>query len=347
MARYAQITGWGKYLPRRTVTNQELESRIDTSDAWIRERTGIGERRIADDQETTSDMAVQAARQALNVAGLAAEDLDLVIVATVTPERIFPACASVVQNALGARKAGAFDLNAACTGFIYAFATGSQFITSGTFNNVLVIGSEIYSRILDWTDRNTCVLFGDGAGAVVVQGSDTAPGVLSLTLGSDGSGADMVYVPGPCGPAFSRDGHYYLAMNGREVFRFAINIMEQATRQAVAGAGLEMSDIELIIPHQANSRIIKAVMKKGLGIPESRIFENVDCYGNTSAASIPIALCEAVEQGRLKEGDHVALVGFGGGLSWGATVIRWSAGETARGKGQRQGGAVLEYQNKS
>ena len=326
MGRYARITGWGKYLPQRVLTNKELESVVHTSDAWISTRTGIRERRIAKDEETASAMAVEASREALGVAGLEADSLDLVVTATVTPEMIFPACASLVQHAIGARHAAAFDLNAACSGFVYALATAAQFIVSGSYQNVLVVGSEVYSRILNWHDRSTCVLFGDGAGAVVLQAADSPPGLLSFVLGSDGSRADILYTPGPCG---TTNGPYYLAMNGQEVFRFAVTTICQATKEAVAAANLELSDIELLIPHQANRRIIHSAAK-ALGLPLERFFINVERYGNTSAASIPIALCEAIEQGRLNEGDHMVMVGFGGGLSWAATVFQWSSGAAAR-----------------
>jgi 3-oxoacyl-[acyl-carrier-protein] synthase-3 len=322
LARYARVIGWGKYLPEKVLTNQELERLVNTSDAWILSRTGIRERRIAADNETASSMAVRASRGALEVSGLKPDSLDLVITATCTPEHIFPACASSVQHSLGAKKAAAFDVNAACSGFIYALATACQFIGSGAYNNILVVGSEVYSRILDWKDRNTCVLFGDGAGAVVVQAGDSLPGMLSFALGNDGSRANSIYAPGPCG---LNSGPYYITMNGPEVFKFAVNVLCLATRQVVKAAGLDLSDIELIIPHQANTRILKAAAR-ALELPSEKVFINVDRYGNTSAASIPIALCEAVEQGRLKDGDHIVLVGFGGGLSWAAMVLEWSAG---------------------
>ena len=321
MARYAQITGWGKYLPQKVLTNQDLERLVDTSDAWIMSRTGIRERRIAADDETASSMAVRAAGDALKVAGLEPRSLDLVIAATCTPEYIFPACASLVQNSLGAKNAAAFDVNAACSGFIYALATACQFISSGAYNNILVVGSEVYSRILDWKDRSTCVLFGDGAGAVVVQASDALPGSLSFVLGNDGSKANSIYTPGPCGLS---NGPYYITMNGPEVFKFAVNVICLATRQAVKAAGLELSDIELVVPHQANIRILKSAAK-ALELPPEKVFINVDRYGNTSAASVPIALCEAVEEERVKDGDHLVLVGFGGGLSWAAMVLEWGA----------------------
>jgi len=322
LARYARVIGWGKYLPEKVLTNKELELSLDTTDAWIFSRTGIRERRVAAPDETASSMAIRASKKALEVAGLAPDSLDLVITATCTSELIFPACASLVQDSIGAKKAAAFDVNAACSGFIYALATAGQFISAGTYDNILVVGSEVYSRILDWKDRNTCVLFGDGAGAVVLQGSDKPPGSLGFVLGNDGSKADSIYTPGPCG---LDKGPYYLTMNGPEVFKFAVNIICLATRDAAAAARLELSDIELLIPHQANTRILKAAARF-LGIPLRKVFINVDRYGNTSAASIPIALCEAVEQGRLKEGDHLVLVGFGGGLSWAAMVIEWGTG---------------------
>ena len=313
------ITGWGKYLPDKVLTNHDLEQLVDTTDAWIVSRTGIEERRIAAADETTSDMAINAARNALNVCGLDSQDLDLIIVATCTSEFIFPACAAVVQNAIGATKAAAFDVNTACSGFIYALVTAQQFISNGTYNNVLIIGSEVYSRILDWQDRNTCVLFGDGAGAIILQANSSFGGCLSFALGNDGSGVDLLYTPGPCG---INDGRYFLNMNGREVYRFAVNTICSATREVVEKANLDISDIELLIPHQANIRILRSAAR-ALEIPPERLFINVDRYGNTSAASIPIALCEAAEEGLLNKGDHVALVGFGGGLSWASSVIEW------------------------
>lgn len=322
MARYARVIGWGKYLPEKVLTNQELEQSVNTSDAWIWSRTGIRERRIAGADETASTMAVSASRKALDVARIQPDSLDLVIAATCTAEHIFPACASLVQDSLGAKRAAAFDVNAACSGFIYALAIACQFVAAGTYDNVLVVGSEVYSRILDWQDRNTCVLFGDGAGAVVIKASDSPPGSLGFVLGNDGSRAGIIYTPGPCG---LNDGRYFLTMKGPETFRFAINIMCQATKEVVAAAHLELSDIDLIIPHQANTRILKSAARL-LGIPLDRFFINVDRYGNTSAASIPIALCEAVEDGRIEDGDNVVLVGFGGGLSWAAMALQWGAG---------------------
>ncbi|MBI4302591.1 MAG: ketoacyl-ACP synthase III [Chloroflexi bacterium] len=323
MALRARITGWGKYLPQRILTNRELEKWVDTSDAWIRSRTGIRERRIAADDETASTMAVEASRQALEVAHLNPKELDLIIAATVTPDKVFPACASLIQHQLGASKAAAFDLNAACSGFVYALATANQFIGAGGFEKVLVVGTDVYSRILDWRDRSTCVLFGDGAGAVIMEAS-TQGGSLSFVLGSDGSGADLLYVPGLCDSTLVANDHHYLTMNGPEVFKFAIHTMVGATKQVVETAHLTLDDIDLFIYHQANSRIIQAAAKS-LSLPPHKVFINVDRYGNTSAASIPIALCEAIEEGRIQKGDHLALVGFGGGLSWGAMVVEWDS----------------------
>jgi 3-oxoacyl-[acyl-carrier-protein] synthase-3 len=323
LVRYARVTGWGKYLPEKVLTNQELEQMVNTEDSWISSRTGIRERRIAGADETASTMGVLAGREALAVSGIQPDSIDLVIGATCTPDNIFPACAALIQDSLGARKAAAFDINAACSGFIYGLATACQFIAAGSYNNILVIGSDIYSRILDWKDRSTCVLFGDGAGAVVVQGSDSPSGTLSFILGNDGSGASTIYTPGPCGV---NDGRYFIIMKGPETYRFAVNIMCRAIQEVVAAADLKLSDIDLIIPHQANTRIIKSAARL-LDIPINKFFVNVDRYGNTSAASIPIALCEAVEEGLVKNGDRLVMVGFGGGLSWAAMLIEWWPGE--------------------
>lgn len=318
------ITGWGKYLPQRVLTNQDLERITDTTDEWIMTRTGIRERRIVADDESASTMAVEAGRGALEVAGLSPSLLDMVIVATNSPDRISPASASLVQHALGAGNIAAFDAVGGCSGFIYALVIAYQFIGTGVYNNILVVGSEALTRVINWSDRSTCVLFGDGAGAVVVQANEHATDMLSFILGNDGSGADLLYVPHPCGRRTDapQDGRYYVNMEGREVFKFAVTMMAEASRQTVKAAGLEISDIDLFIPHQANDRIIKAAARS-LGIPEEKVFVNVDRYGNLSAASPPLALCEAVEEGRIKRGDHVVLVAFGAGLSWAATVLRW------------------------
>ena len=326
--RYVRIAGWGKYLPDRVVPNAELEHLVDTTDEWIRARTGIGERRIAAPEESTCSLAVQAARPALERAGVAPEDVDLIIVATCTPDYAsMPATASLVQHALGASRAGAFDLNAVCSGFLYGLATGCQFILSGAHQTVLVIGAEVFSRILDWTDRSTCVLFGDGAGAVVLRPTDEPGGLLSFVLGSDGSGACALYVPAggsrePASAESVAERRHYVKMQGREVFRFAARVLPESTIKALELAHLTTDDVDLLIPHQANTRIIDAALRR-LRLEDSVVFSNLARYGNTSAASIPVALCEAVDEGRVKSGDTLVLSGFGAGLSWGTAVWRW------------------------
>jgi 3-oxoacyl-[acyl-carrier-protein] synthase-3 len=326
--RFVQIGGWGKYLPERVMPNSELAALVDTSDEWIRARTGIGERRIAAPEETTCSLAVQASRAALERANVRPEDLDLVIVATCTPDYAnMPATASLVQHALGANRAGAFDLNAVCSGFLYGLATGSQFILTGAHKSVLVVGAEVFTRILDWQDRSTCVLFGDGAGAVVLQPSDQPGGLLSFVLGSDGSGACNLYVPAggsrrPASAETVAEREHYVKMAGKEVFRFATRIVPDSVIQALEAAQLTTDDIDLLIPHQANVRIIDAAARR-LGLPESAVFANVERYGNTSAASIPVALCEAIDEGRVEPGSTVVMSGFGAGLSWGTAVWKW------------------------
>lgn len=328
MSLYAHITGWGIAIPSRVVTNEELAQRIDTSDEWIRERTGIRERHVAGVEETTASLAAQAALQALRVANLTPDDLDLIIVSTSSPEHIFPATACLVQDRIGATKAGAFDLLAACSGFIYALNMASQAIRSGAIHNAVVIGAETLSRITDWEDRNTCVLFGDGAGAFVLQAGVDEGGVVSAVMRSDGSGADSLSLPAggsklPTSQETLLNRQHYIHMNGREVFRFATRVMVQATKEAVGQAHLTLDDINLVIPHQANQRIIEAAMR-GLDISMERCITNVELYGNTSTASIPIAACEAVQRGRLQNGDWVVFVGFGSGLTWGAAVVKWT-----------------------
>ncbi len=322
MSIRARVAGLGKYLPKRVLTNHDLERMVETSDEWIRDRTGIAERHLAADDETASTMGIEAARQALAQAEIEAKDLDLVIAATTTPDGMFPSVASLIQHGLGARRAGAFDINAACVGFVTGVATASQFIASGAYQRVLVVGADVLSRIIDWEDRSTCVLFADGAGAVVLEASDRG-GPLSFVFHSDGGGGPILYAPGPCGPAGSaQPGQYYVAMDGPQVFKFAVHAMESATREVLRDAGLTLDDIDLLIPHQANRRIINATAK-ALGLPLDKAMVNVDRYGNTSSASIPMALQEAWEQGRLHDGDRVVLVGFGGGLAWGALVLEW------------------------
>ncbi len=324
----AHLVGWGRYVPERVLTNDELAQMVDTSDEWIRSRTGIAERCIAADDETTASMAIKAAQQALEVASLEPAQLDLIIVATATPDYAFPATACLVQDALGATRAGAFDLSAGCTGFVYAFNVAANLISAGAHKNVLVIGAETLSRVIDWNDRGTCVIFSDGAGAVILQANETDGGVLSTLLGSDGSGAELLCQPagGSRHPASHRtvaEGMHYLKMTGRQVFRFAVRTMPSATRQVLEQAGLSVSDLDLLIPHQANQRITDA-SAKSLGLPSEMIVSNVEWYGNNSAASIPVALCEAVEAGRIQEDDLLVLVGFGAGLTWAAAALRWS-----------------------
>jgi 3-oxoacyl-[acyl-carrier-protein] synthase III len=326
MRHAARITGVGCYLPERRLTNADLEQMVETSDQWIVERSGIRERRIAADDETSSTMGAEAARRALASAELEPADIDLVIAGTCTPDGMFPATATLIQDAVGVSDAAAFDVNAACTGFLVGLSTASQFIATGSAERALVIGTETLSRIVDWTDRDTCVLFGDGAGAVVVErSSDGAPGgVESFLLRSDGSQAGILYADGPAGarPAGSPfDAR--IIMDGRSVFRQAITAMTSAATEALEVAGLSVEDIALCVPHQANLRILNATARN-LGLPEDRVYVNLDRYGNTSSATIPIALAEAEAEGRMSPGDHLLLVAFGGGLSWGAMVVQWA-----------------------
>lgn len=328
MSPYAHITGWGTAVPTRIVTNEELAERVDTTDEWIRERTGIHQRHIAGADESTASLAAMAALKALKVANLNPSELDLIVVSTSSPEHIFPATACLVQDRIGATKAGAFDLLAACSGFIYAINMVTQAIRSGAIQNGLVIGAETLSRITDWEDRNTCVLFGDGAGAFVLQAGEEQGGLVSAVMRSDGSGADSLSLPAggshlPASAETLLHRQHYIHMNGREVFRFATRVMVQATKEAVAQAKLQLDDIHLVVPHQANLRIIESAMR-GLDIPMERCITNVARYGNTSTASIPIAVCEAVQTGRLQSGDWTVLVGFGAGLTWGSAVVKWT-----------------------
>jgi 3-oxoacyl-[acyl-carrier-protein] synthase-3 len=315
-------------VPEKVLTNDEIAQMVDTNDEWIRTRTGIEERRIANDNETTASLATEAALKALEVANLRPYEIDLIIVSTSSPEHLFPATACLVQDEIGAIKAGAFDLSAACTGFIYALNMAAQSIITGSINNAIVIGSETLSRLVDWQDRNTCILFGDGAGAFVLQASDEPGGVLSAIMRSDGSGGDSLCLPAggsrmPTSFDTVHNGLHYIHMNGREVFRFATRVMVQATREAVEASQLEMDDIQIVIPHQANKRIIETAAR-GLDIPLERVAINLNHYGNTSTASIPLAACEALDQGQINNGDYIALVGFGAGLTWGSIVLQWT-----------------------
>ena len=325
---YAHITGWGKALPERILTNDDISKLVDTNDEWIRSRTGIRERRIAAEGESSASLAVDASLRALEVANLNAFDLDLVIVASSSPEHIFPATASIVQDRIGAINAGAFDISAACTGFVFAVNIAAQTIKSGSMKNVLVVGAETLSRFVDWTDRNTCILFGDGAGAFVLQASEEPGGVLSGVMHSDGSGADLLSVPAggskePASEITLAEGGHYIQMEGKGVFKFATRVMASATKEALEKSGLEAEDLSLVIPHQANTRIIEAAAR-GLKLPMDKFMVNLDKYGNTSTASVPIATVEAVESGRLNAGDKIAFVAFGGGLSWGALTAEWT-----------------------
>lgn len=331
ITRYAHIVGWGCYLPDRTVTNDELSQLVDTSDEWIYQRTGIRTRHIAAAHETTATLAFEAAARALAVADLHPSQVELIIVATSTPEYMFPATACLVQDYLGATKAAAFDLSAACTGFVYALQMAAQSIATGSVRNAIVIGSETMSRVLDWSDRGTCVLFGDGAGAVVLKGSSIPGGVMATMLRSDGSGSDLLSLPAlyhnpvpMLGSEFSSNGHHknIIDMDGRQVYRFATNVIASSIQEVLKKAELTVEDIALFIPHQANTRIIETAAKK-LKVPMEKFYLNVEHNGNTSAASIPLALCDAVREGRLKPDDNVVFVGFGGGLTWGASVVKW------------------------
>lgn len=321
------IIGTGKYVPERILTNKELEAMVETNDEWIVTRTGIKERRLASAEEATSDLALHASLEAIAAAGLTAEDIDLIVVATITPDMFFPSTACLLQEKLGAKKAAAFDLSAACSGFIYGLATGSSMVASGMYKNVLVVGAETLSRITDYTDRNTCILFGDGAGAVVLGRVEEGRGFQSFELGADGSGGELLKVSGggsriPATAESIETKQHFIHMAGNDVFKFAVRIMGGAAEEALLKAGLTKDDIDLLVPHQANIRIIQSALNR-LDLSADKAMINLDKYGNMSSASIPVALAEAVEQGRVNEGDRLVLVGFGGGLTWGASVLVW------------------------
>jgi 3-oxoacyl-[acyl-carrier-protein] synthase-3 len=317
---YSRIVGTGAYLPAKIVTNQDLERMVDTSDEWIYARTGIRQRHIAADDEQTSDLALAASRSALATAGIDAADLDLIVVATTTPDMVFPSTACILQAKLEARNCPAFDMQAVCSGFVYGLATADQFIRSGQYRNALVVGAEIYSRILDWTDRATCVLFGDGAGAVVLQRSET-PGIISSHLHADGAHVDMLSVPGTVSGG-KVSGRPFVQMDGQSVFKFAVKVLDEVAEEALAANHLDKAEIDWLIPHQANIRIIQASARK-LGISMEKVVATVDRHANTSAASIPLALDEAVRDGRIRTGQHVLLEAVGGGFTWGAVLVRW------------------------
>ena len=316
---YSRIAGTGSYLPERVMTNAEFAARgLDTNDAWIRERTGIERRHIAEKSQASSDLALEASRRALQSAGIDANSLDLIIVATSTPDYVFPSTACLLQAKLGVKGSAAFDVQAVCSGFVYGLATADTFIRSGQYKKALVVGAEVFSRILDWNDRGTCVLFGDGAGAVVLNASEK-PGVHASVLRADGSHAGMLSVPGNvCGGAIV--GSPFLQMNGQAVFKFAVKVLEESARETVAAAGMKLSDIDWLIPHQANVRILDATARK-LGLPSEKLVVTVDHHGNTSAASVPLALDEYVRAGRIKPGQRLLLQGVGGGFTWGSSVV--------------------------
>jgi 3-oxoacyl-[acyl-carrier-protein] synthase-3 len=315
---YSRIAGTGSYLPERVVTNAEFAARLDTNDAWIRERTGIERRHIAEKSQGSSDLALQASKRALQAADIEADQLDLIVVATSTPDYVFPSTACLLQAKLGVKGSAAFDLQAVCSGFVYGLATADTFIRSGQYKKALVVGAEVFSRILDWNDRGTCVLFGDGAGAVVLVASEK-PGIHASVLRADGSHAGMLSVPGNvCGGAVV--GSPFLQMNGQAVFKFAVKVLEESARETVAAAQMELADIDWLIPHQANVRILDATARK-LGLPPEKLVVTVDHHGNTSAASVPLALDEFVRAGKIRRGQRLLLQGVGGGFTWGSSVV--------------------------
>lgn len=328
----AAITGWGKAVPDRVLTNKDLESMVDTTDEWIVSRTGIRERHIVGDNDSTTSLATAAGREALERAGITAADLDLIVVGTATPDDFLVSQACLVQAELGGN-AGAFDVGAACAGFVTALSVGTQFVTSGVYKRVLVIGVDTLTRYVDYTDRSTCVLFGDGAGAVVIEASTEERGLLSTVLGADGAGYKHLYVPGmanlvPESADLFPEYRPYLQMNGKEVFRFAVQVMGDAAAAAIERVGIGFDAVDMLIPHQANLRIIDAAARR-LSLPREKVWVNVDRYGNTSAASVPIALAEAADNGKIKEGDNVVLVAFGAGLAWAAGLVRWGTAGVA------------------
>ena len=320
MIPYSRIVGTGSYLPEKVLANSELEKIVETSDEWIYTRTGIRQRHVAADDQVTSDLALVASRRAIDAAGLTPQDIDLVIVATTTPDMVFPSTACLLQAKLGMTHGAAFDVQAVCSGFVYALATADHFMKSGQYRHVLVVGAEVYSRILDWTDRATCVLFGDGAGAVVLAKSEE-PGIVASRLHSDGRYAHILSVPGTVARG-EVTGRPLLQMEGNAVFKFAVKVLGEVADETLKAAGLARSDVDWLIPHQANIRIIQATAKK-LGLSMERVVTTVERHAHTSAASVPLALDEAVRDGRIRRGQHVLLEGVGGGFTWGAVLLRW------------------------
>lgn len=323
MTHYSRIIGTGGYLPERIVTNAELEKTVDTSDAWIRERTGITQRHIAADDEFTLDLAEAASRRAIEAAGISASKIDLIIVATTTPDQVFPSTACLLQSRLDVHGCPAFDIQAVCTGFVYALSVADQFMRSGMASTALVVGAETFSRIIDWTDRNTCVLFGDGAGAVILQ-RDTAPGIMSTHLHADGDYASLLQVPKGVSNQLDavQQGTAYVEMAGSDVFRMAVKTLGRIVDETLAANDMEKADIDWLVPHQANHRIIVATAKK-LSMPMDKVVQTVAEHGNTSAASIPLALDVAVRDGRIRRGDTLLMEGFGGGFTWGSALVNW------------------------
>jgi 3-oxoacyl-[acyl-carrier-protein] synthase-3 len=319
--KYARIVGTGSYLPERVMTNADIERLVDTSDSWIRERTGIRERRIAAEGETTCDLAEKAARRALKAAGVAPREIDLIVVGTTTADQIFPSTACLLQARLGIHGPAAFDVQAVCTGFVYALGVADQFVRTGAATTVLVIGAETMSRIIDWKDRDTCVLFGDGAGAVVLK-ADSKPGILSTHLHADGKHADLLQVPGGISGGYEDGRDPYLRMRGKEVFKVATTTLSRIVDETLETNGLSREDVDWLIPHQANNRIIAAIGRK-LGLPEERVVNTVAEHGNTSAASVPLALDTAVRDGRIQPGELLLLEAFGGGFTWGSALVRY------------------------
>jgi 3-oxoacyl-[acyl-carrier-protein] synthase III len=332
--RSVGISGLGSCLPDKILSNADLEKIVDTNDEWIVSRTGIRERRIVDADTAVSDICVVAAQRALDDAGVHAEEIDLILVATITPDFVFPSTACILQDKLGAKKAAALDIEAGCSGFIYGLAVGSQFVATGMYNKVLVIGGETLSKLLDMTDRGTCILFGDGAGAAVLSPVEDGSGFLSFVLGAQGQGGENLCMPAggsrnPASEETVKNRQHFVKMAGNDVFKFAVRIMGEASVQSLEKAGLTTKDVDVLIPHQANIRIIDAAMKR-LDLDRDRVVVNLDKYGNMSAASIPVALDEAVKEGRIKNGDTIVMVGFGAGLTWGACTMKWAQNKEER-----------------
>lgn len=324
---YAALTGWGMYVPERVLSNADLEKLVDTNDEWIVSRTGIRERRIAGAQDTTASMGAAAARQALAHAGVAAGDVDLLIVATSTPDQLMPSAGCMIQTQIGAVRAGPLDVNAACSGFVYGLAVAAQFVRAGGSQTALVVGADTLTRFLNYQDRNTCILFGDGAGAVVVQATEERTGVLSIDLGAMPGTGELLEIPGggaahPATHETVEQGLHFMTMQGREVFKYAVRAMGDSSAKVIAEAGYTPEDVALLIPHQANLRIIEATARR-IALSMERVFINIDRYGNTSAATIPIAICEAYAAGRLKRGDVTVMTAFGGGLTWASALVRF------------------------